>query len=176
MVKHLLFFFIIFLKFKNIINEINPLSYDLYVNSQLNNEVGKKGSIIFRLDDQLFSNDMNRTVIFTKTISNDKNTKYEIGCGLWLNDRESYIFCEFDETFPKGQYFFQFNDKFNYSGYEINLFSYEIYNITKLESDLIDLYSETQTINVTDDKDIYELKFKIISYNQEKIFIRNIYH
>ena len=113
---------------------------------------------------------MNRKLIFKTKIFDEKNTSYEIWCGPWIN-RDMFIFCEFNETFPKGNYFFQFNDKFNYLGSEINIYSYKIFNVTKLDSDLIDLYSEPQTINVTDDKDTYELKFKIISYNQERIYI-----
>ena len=90
---------------------------------------------------------MDRKVIFKKNITDEKNKNYEICCGPWINRDKSYIFGEFDETFPKGQHFFQFNDKFNYSKYEIHLLAFEIFTITKLDSDLIDLYSEPQTIN-----------------------------
>ena len=37
---------------------------------------------------------------------------------------------------------------------------------------MIDIYSDPQTINVTDNKDTYDLKFNLLSYNQESIFIR----
>ena len=160
----------------NPVSVILPTKYDYYISSNLNNEVGKKGSVIFDLYDNFFSDDINRAFIFKKNILDEKNKSHEIECRFWKNDRGSYIYCEFNENFPKGQYYFQFNDTFNYLGYEINLYSYEIFNITKLDSDLIDLYSETQTINVIDDKDIYELKFKIVSYNEENIFITYIFH
>lgn len=58
-----------------------------------------------------------------------------------------------------------------YNLFDINLDdNIKILNIAKLDSDTIIIYSEPQTINVTDDKDIYDLKFKIISYNQKKLY------
>ena len=85
------------------------------------------------------------------------------------------IFCEFNESFPEGKYFFNFNDTFNYSDYRVNLLSNNTFNITKVDSNMIDIYSHPQTINVTDNKDTYDLKFNLLSYNQESIFIRLIY-
>ena len=42
-----------------------------------------------------------------------------------------------------------------------------------MDLDKADLYSGPQTINVTENKDIYELKFKIKSYNQERLYLQN---
>jgi hypothetical protein len=36
---------------------------------------------------------------------------------------------------------------------------------------MIDLYSDKQTLNLDEGKESYDLKFKIVSYNQEKIII-----
>ena len=175
MVKLLLFFVTFVLIFKFIIlNEIlSPTLVQMKVDSNLNKEIGKKGTAIFMIgyyDYSLFDIDLERKTIFKKNISDENNTIYEVWCGPWLSSH-FLIFCELDEKMPKGQYSFQFNDTFNYSGYNIYLTSYNMLNITTLDSDKIDIYSVPQTINVIDSQDTYELKFKIISYNQERLFL-----
>ena len=47
----------------------------------------------------------------------------------------------------------------------------ELFTFKKLNKNIIDLYSEEQTIILKEDKKIYDLKFKIVSYNNEKLFI-----
>lgn len=42
-------------------------------------------------------------------------------------------------------------------------------NFEKVDREIIDLYSEPQTIEIQNALDSYELKFNIVSYNQEKI-------
>ena len=167
--------FIIFKIF--ILSEIDdfiPVDIDIW--SNINNEVGKKGAILFNVDyyyDYFFDVDIKRETIFKMNIFDENNKSYEVGCGLWINDR-LLVFCELDESIPKGEYLFKFNEEFNYSKYEIHLISYSEFKITKIDSDKIDIYSGNQTINVDDDKEIYELKFKIISYNQEQLFLLGI--
>ena len=173
MVKPVLIFFIIILIIKSSINA--SYDFEIETNTLLKNEVGKRGAVIFYLKNELFSDDMNRKAIYKKNIVYETNINYEIWCGIWIDGHIFFLFCEFDENFPKGQYFFQFNDNFIYKGNEINLHSNEIFTITKLDSDIIDLYSPRQTINVTDDKDTYELKFNIVSYNQERLYIEIIW-
>lgn len=40
-----------------------------------------------------------------------------------------------------------------------------------MNKNIIDLYSSKQTIILKDDKEIYDLKFKIVSYNNEMLLI-----
>ena len=144
MVKLLLFLFIIF---KIIILteidgfEVLPITIDL----NLNNEVGKKGAVLFYLDYYYYSHysfdiDIKRETIFKMNIFDENNKSYEVECGLWINDRDFLIFCELDDSIPKGQYLFKFNETFNYSKYEIHLTSNE-FNITKIDSNKFDIYS-----------------------------------
>jgi hypothetical protein len=44
-------------------------------------------------------------------------------------------------------------------------------NFEKVDREIIDLYSEPQTIEIQNALDSYELKFNIVSYNQEKIIL-----
>ena len=63
-----------------------------------------------------------------------------------------------------------FSDTFNYSDFEFFIYSSNItFLITKKDYDLIDLYTDKQIINMFDNKDVYDLKFKIYIYNNERI-------
>ena len=44
----------------------------------------------------------------------------------------------------------------------------KLFTFKKLNKNIVDLYSEEQTIILKEDKEIYDLKFKIVSYNNEK--------
>ena len=152
MAKSLIFLFLTFLIIKSIlIDSLEPLY--LTISRNMKNEVSKKGSAIFRVTRNskfVDKTDFERKILFKKTILNENNKSYEIGCGFWVNLAIYYVFCEFDETIPKGKYTFkfnknnefnEFNDKFNYLKYEIYIFSDEVFTVTKLDSDAVDLYS-----------------------------------
>ena len=62
------------------------------------------------------------------------------------------------------------NTKINYKDNEFTIYSYTDLTIKKIDSNIINLYSDKQVINVEEGKDSYDLKFKINSYNQEKLF------
>jgi hypothetical protein len=53
----------------------------------------------------------------------------------------------------------------------ITLKAFQLFTFTKLNKNIIDLYSSKQTIILKDDKEIYDLKFKIVSYNNEMLLI-----
>ena len=166
---------ILFIIFKIIIlTEIDGFEVlPITIVENLNNEVGKKGVALFvvyyfNYYGYNFYIDIKRETIFKMNIYDENNKSYEVGCGLWIDNR-FLIFCELDDNIPKGQYLFQFNEKFNYSKYEIHLTSNE-FKITKIDSNKVDIYLGNQTINVVDNKENYELKFKIISYNHEQLY------
>jgi len=46
----------------------------------------------------------------------------------------------------------------------ITLKASELFTFKKLNKNIIDLYSEEQTIILKEDKETYDLKFKIVSY------------
>ena len=180
MSKFILIFFILFLIFKS----ITLIEVDIHepivmsIMSNRDNEVGKKGGVIFEIYDAnkyfLGLIDTKRKVLFNKKILNENNRTFEVGCGPWFTNSNTFnIICEFNDTIPKGNYIFQFNhseDKFNYSKYEVQLDSNDKYTIKKLDSDKLAIYSDLQIINVTDDKENYEFKFNIKSYNGEQLF------
>ena len=101
----------------------------------------------------------------------NNNNKYKIYC--WLrNSKWKTILCSVEETIPSGGYYVRFNNtKFNYNGYEVIVNGNDNYSFQKLDKYLLDIYADTQTINVEEGKNFYEIKFKIYSYNQERLFL-----
>ena len=103
-------------------------------------------------------------------IYNNSNI-YKIYCRL-RNSQWKTLLCNAEETIPFGEYYVRFNNtKFNYNGYEVIVNGNGNYYFEKLDKYLIDLYVDEQTINVEEDKNFYEIKFKIRSYNQERLFL-----
>jgi len=170
------FLILIISKLLNEVDNFKPIIK--YIDKSLNEEVGKKGGVIFHITNMTDVEGITytkREVLFNKTILGENNAIYKVGCSPWLYEN-FYIICEFDEAIPEGKYSFNFNsseDIFNYSGYEIHLQSNRknSFQIQKLDIDKPDIYSGPQIINVTDDIDNYILKYNIKSYNDEQLYI-----
>ena len=177
MVKSLLLYFINFILYKAIILKAVKINTPLNLTiSSWIKEIGKNGTAIFKAVDKKISSDTKRTANLKKTIVGPNGKNYTVSCGPWKNENDFYFFCDFTASNPKGVYSFNFSDKFNYSGYEIYLTYSKLINITKLETFKTDLYSDPQIINVNDNNETYELKFKIRTYNQEKLYLSKLYN
>ena len=136
--------------------------------------IGNKGAIYFYSsydNENTFKEDANRETYFTNKLvdMNDKNKIYDVNCGPFIVD-DFYFFCELDESIPKGEYIINFNNiTFIYYGVEINLSSPDL-EITKENFDMIDIYSGKQTINLSDNKKEYQLKYSVNSYHNEQLY------
>ena len=138
------------------------------------NYVGKKGTIIIETD---FNPDFDiidttRDIYFNVKITNEKSNNYAVYGGFWRVKGENlYIICNIGENIPSGNYSLNFIElpTFNYKIYFTTLNQQTTLKFEKYDIDIVDLYSEKQTITIEKNKDIYELKFKILSYNQEAI-------
>ena len=155
-------------------NETLPLLY-IDIHEAQKNQIGKNGTVIFYPDyySEIIENmiDTNKKPYFKSTILDVNNAEYEIDCGPWKDKERFFVFCDLNESIPKGYYFIMFNQTFRYLDYQAFIISDEILMITKTDEDIIDLYSNIQTINVTKDIDIYNLKFQITSYNNERLYL-----
>lgn len=155
-------------------NETLPLLY-IDIHEAQKNQIGKNGTVIFYPDyySEIIENmiDTNKKPYFKSTILDVNNVEYEIDCGPWKDKERFFVFCDLNESIPKGYYFIMFNQTFRYLDYQAFIISDEILMITKTDEDIIDLYSNIQTINVTKDIDIYNLKFQITSYNNERLYL-----
>ena len=141
------------------------------------NVVGKKGTLV--LEEDYFNEnkvniiDTEKKTYFETTISE----QYKINCGLWRQENSDFlIFCNIDESIPEGVYSLTLNGiSFQYKEYMITLRASQKFTFRKLNEDIIDLYSDKQTIIIKEDIETYDLKFKIVSYNNEKLIINYQY-
>ena len=147
------------------------------LNELFNKYTGKKGTLaISASSDYKFNEDTTRLTNFESNISDKKNS-YKAKCGFWkATEDKLYVFCNIDTDIPAGNYTIDFTGipKFNYQNQTI-IFSNSKFEFEKLDKELIDLYSAKQEINIVDDKDSYELKFNVVSYNQEVLGIGFIF-
>ena len=157
-----------------ILKEEDPNSSVFEINlgdfSEYYNVVGKKGTLVieesYPYQSELNIIDIEKKTSFKTTISD----KYEVNCGLWRQeDRRFLVFCNVDESLPAGEYNLKLNGtSFEYKNYEICLIAKDL-TFKKLDANVIDLYADKQSINIEEGKENYDLKFKIVSYNKEKI-------
>ena len=93
--------------------------------------------------------------------------------GFYLNIYR--IFCNVDENIPSGSYYMNFSQSkpFIYQNYSIVIFQRNEQKLTfeNQDSDIPDLYVDNQVIMYEENKDSYELKFKIVSYNKEILML-----
>ena len=90
-----------------------------YENEELNDEIGRKGLVKFIVEQQYNYQPItiNYTygkwkAFFQTTILDENKKSYKVGCGPWKKEDDIfYIFCELNEVFPKGKYFFQLDEK-----------------------------------------------------------------
>ena len=92
----------------------------------------------------------------------------------------NYIFCNFNESIPAGECELHLDDiSIEYKDYIFILVKTKDLIFNKIDSNLIDLYSNENNFNIEknekEDKNEYILKFIINSYNKEKIFLSDYY-
>ena len=137
--------------------------------------IGKKGTAVIRTrtdSQELNIIDTSKTVGFQLNVTNEEKF-YEVGCGFFRAEEDDlYVFCNVDETIPAGNYTFNLDgiQPITYEGYTVTLKQDRDLKFQKYNINVNDLYSDKQSINVVEGKDSYELRFKIVSYNQEPIF------
>ena len=137
--------------------------------------IGKIGTVVMstlysgpEIFDDIDIEEKTKFETIVEDIYNNNNT-YKIYCRL-RNSKWKTLLCSAEETIPSGEYYVRFNNtKFNYNGYEVIVNGNGNYYFEKLDKYLIDIYADEQTINVEEDKNFYEIKFKIHSYNQERL-------
>ena len=141
---------------------------------------GKKGTAVFLIESHPELNviDTSKGTCFQSKLLLDTNP-YVVKCGFFKAERDTlYMFCNLEDTIPSGNYTFDFNNiqPFTYKNYKVTIKDiFEELKLEKLDVDIIDLYSDPQTITVVDNKDSYDLKFNISSYHQEKLILRNYF-
>ena len=183
MIKILIVFFnFIFLNCLN--NQLNETNLNITITVETSyriREVGKVGTVIISTlfsgpeifdDKDILEKTKFESMLVDKL--NDNNT-FKIYCRL-RNSKIYNILCSVDESIPSGDYYVRINDtKLIYNGYEVIINGEDDCCFEKIDKYLMDIYANSQTINVEEDKNFYEIKFKIYSYNQERLlFLKNL--
>ena len=160
----------------NEITETQNIEIKILDFANYNNEVGKKGTLVFKEDypyNDVDIIDTERKTYFEISISE----KYKASCGIWRQEKRNFlVFCNIDESIPEGEYSLSLDGiSFKYKEYMITLKASQLFTFKKLNKNIIDLYSSKQTLILKEDKEIYDLKFGIVSYNNEML-IMNYQH
>ena len=144
--------------------------------------VGKKGAVVmttdFKDEDELFnSSDIESKTNFTIQITSWRYYEIEIECRLVkLTGEPILVFCELGEENRAGPYYIDFDNVIlRYNNVQIILNTEYSLVFTKSDVDKPQLYYDYQKIKVEENKESIEIKFKIISYNNEKIFFVDEY-
>ena len=66
------------------------------------------------------------------------------------------------------------NIQFTYKDWVISFQNSRKYEFEKLDKELIDLYSNKQTIYIVEGEDSYKLNFNLVSYNQEAVILQTL--
>ena len=178
----IVFFNFIFLNCLN--NQLNETNLNITITVETSyriREVGKVGTVIISTlfsGPEIFDDkDIAEKTKFESMVvdNNNDNNNFKIYCRL-RNSKLNKILCSVDESIPSGDYYVRINDtKFNYNGYEVIINGKGNTYFKKIDKYLIDIYADNQTIDVEEDKNFYEIKFKIHSYNQESLFLMGRY-
>ena len=139
--------------------------------------VGKKGTLVlYVVIPIIFPIKFEKKKLFEGDISNE----YKADCGVWYDDKVVYIFCEVDESIPAGEHELNLDGiSFEYKEYIFTLSKTNDLFFKKIDLDIIDLYSNENIFYIKkeekEDQKIYNLRFNISSYNNEKIYLSDYY-
>ena len=119
--------------------------------------------------------DISQSVFETK-IKDDLNNTYNAACKLWKPlDDNIRVICNFTGNINKDASSINLNNiTFQYDNkYNITIIQTEQIRVIPLEVHIPFIYSNSQTINIEEDKSTstYELKFNVSKYNKEFIVI-----
>ena len=153
----------------------------IYINIVVDNYVylGEKGTFYLNTDffdsDNIFdSSYIERTSSFSNTIYDYRYSysNYRVTCRLWKPANDTFkILCKMNDNYYYDRKVY-FNDcSFTYIGYLFKINKSSDFNLNHINPRLPFLYSEKQIIKIEDNKDSYELKFKIEEYSDQLLYL-----
>ena len=176
--------------FTNPIKVILPIQneFPLYIKKEYNNFdriIGQNGTIAFITDYNdiefhLLNNSFleENTTFQTSLIDEVNNEIYNVSCRLWNPIGENLvIICNLKENLKYDAQNISLNNIiFNYIGYNISIYSETSVNVKQYNYNIPFIYSDKQIINISDNINLYELKFKYDSYNNDILYLSGISH
>ena len=146
-------------------------------------DLGKKGTIVFITDynddiRNIFNiSDIEEKTEFNAILSNSNNDNYyNVICRLWkpLNENIN-IFCNLKDTdalYSSSENLIMNLVELKYNNYTIVIKQTEYITIRQLNYEISFIYANPQDINIEEEKEFYELKFKVDIYKKDdKIYI-----
>ena len=137
--------------------------------------IGNKGIITFKTNynDTIKNIITESNITFNSSIIDLEDNIYEVNCTLWKPGNENIrIFCRLNEDLHKeDQRIILKEANFYYKDYNIIVLPETYATVYQRNYSLPFLYSEKQNIELNNGEESYELKFKILSYNNETIYL-----
>ena len=163
--------------------ELPPESIRIYIESKYNTDwipVGKNGTLYFITSyndtkNRFNISDIEENTFFNTTIEDNLGKQTKVICRLWkaLNHNLK-LFCDLKEPFEEKNISIKIKDsKFKYKKYPVEIISNldNYIEVKQYDKEIPFLFSVSQTINMAEDKDIFEIKFNIGKYNNESLFM-----
>lgn len=170
-------------------NESSPIylpidhNINLTINGNRNKnalKIGEKGIIYFVTDyngneRNIFdASDIEEKTKFKTKINDENQNEYNANCKLWkpINDYIRII-CNLDENlkYVDNNITFLNSVQIEYKDYKIGINQEAYIEVKQLNYSIPFLYSNKQNIEIKDNIESYNLKFKFESYNNEVVFI-----
>ena len=165
----------------NIQDENDTIFYiDYDDNAYKKNKIGYKGviNLVINYNDNetnfFNASDIEEKTAFNTSILIDNNSTYNVICKLWKPiDEKLNMFCKFNEILDFGWHHFNINpSSFNYNGKKYNIITRTNSLILQQYNESIPfLYSGKQILKINDNIDTYYLKYKIVEYHNETLFV-----
>ena len=154
---------------------------EMYVNDEDNNNeinIGQKGLIYFISNftdnENIFDiSDIEEKTQFETQIADQNYNNYLVTCRLWKPINEKIrIFCQLNEELKQNKIKI-YSSILSYKGKKIAIISEMnfVTTVNKINSTIPFLYSDGQIINLENQKNSYDIIFKIGEYNSEKIIL-----
>ena len=145
------------------------------------NFTGRKGVIAFKAnfsseDEEydIFEILENSTIPLTVNIANANETEYPINCTIEKFKKfavlDLVVLCQLEENIHEGQYSIAFNNTVDIFSEFVSVYSNTFY-FSKLDEDIPCLFSDAQNLIVQENQETLQFKFKIFSYQKEKLFL-----
>ena len=155
----------------------NPIFMEI-IKDENTLKIGQKGTLYFVTDykdneHNIFNSIDSDTITFSLNfIKYDNEELIKAECRFWKpnNNQNIRLICSFDDIF-KNDFKITLYDKIEYNNYTFIISLKEYITVTQLNYYIPFLYSEERTINVEGEKQDYSLSFKIVSYDNEDLFI-----
>ena len=155
---------------------------EIYIEEEDNNfeqTIGLNGLLYFVSnytdnDNRFNSDDIEEKTVFETVINDENKNNYNATCNLWkLTNEKLRIFCKLNNSLSQNSNKIRFNTaRFYYDNQKVKIVSNIKYISVKQINEIIPfLYSEKQSITIEENKDSYNLMFKILEYDNEVLFL-----